>query len=703
MDNNNNFISFNGVYVEGFLKEIKKCKTVLQPIYEAFTNSLESIKLNNINKGEIILEIYKNSLINAESFDKFKIIDNGIGFNEKEFERFNILKDTRKGIHNLGSGRIQFCHFFSETIFVSQYKENENYFERKFEFSKKPEFLKNNSFTKLVYKNAIEKFENSKTEITFSKLIDDSKKYNELTPKNLKDELIKRYLLYFVQNNNKLPKIIIKKYLDNYLINDETIEIKPVDLPELDNSKLIKVKYTIKDENYNIRKSDKNEEFNLSFFKISSDYIDEHKINLTSKCEIIESSQKIEFPLIALKESINNYFFLILISSDYIENLDSDNRGDEIKFIYRKEFEKDIYYNNNLIFEDLKEEIQNKIIETYPEIRNLQDKHNNNIIELKNKFLLDEEIFKNLKINLNDSENKILEKYYIKEAEIMAANDMYIKNLECNIKNLDPNSNNYIDVLNIEVKKITQKIPIQNKIALSHYVARRKIVLDLMQNILDNKLNIQNTTSRNLDEQLLHNLILRQGSNNNEENDLWIFNEEFIYFKGCSAKKLKNLTIDNKKLIKENNELNTEQIKILEECRTKLLDKIPDILLFPNEGKCIIIEFKNPNVEVEKHLNQIQNYATIILNFSRDDFRINNFYGYLIGESISIYDVQSSDPSYEQAINGNYFFKNSKVAGFNRPKGDIYCEVLNYSNLLERAKIRNKLFIEKLFNSRIQQ
>lgn len=35
-----------------------------------------------------------------------------------------------------------------------------------------------------------------------------------------------------------------------------------------------------------------------------------------------------------------------------------------------------------------------------------------------------------------------------------------------------------------------------------------------------------------------------------------------------------------------------------------------------------------------------------------------------------------------------------------RPKGTMYVEVLKYSSLLERAKIRNSVFLDKLFDEK---
>ena len=126
--------------------------------------------------------------------------------------------------------------------------------------------------------------------------------------------------------------------------------------------------------------------------------------------------------------------------------------------------------------------------------------------------------------------------------------------------------------------------------------------------------------------------------------------------------------------------------------------KRPDVLLFPDEGKCIIVEFKSPEVNASEHLTQIDLYANLILNYTEDKFNITTFYGYLIGENIEPRDVLGRVSRYEHSYQFNYLFRPAeKVNGFDgRPNGSIYTEVIQYTTLLERARNRNKIFIEKL-------
>ena len=129
--------------------------------------------------------------------------------------------------------------------------------------------------------------------------------------------------------------------------------------------------------------------------------------------------------------------------------------------------------------------------------------------------------------------------------------------------------------------------------------------------------------------------------------------------------------------------------------------KRPDILLFPNEGKCILIEFKAPDVNVTEHLNQLNKYASLINNLSKDEYKFTTFYGYLIGENIDVDYIIDSDSDFISADSLNYIFRPYKriIGKFGRNDGSLYTEVIKYSTILERAKRRNEMFIRKLMNT----
>ena len=114
----NQFIKAQDLSFVGVLLDIKKSKTALQPIFECFTNALEAIKIKqkgntDIYKGEILIKINAAETTEQNTeFDNLNITDNGIGFNDEEFKRFNTFKLTNKGFKKLRLWKNTICPLF---------------------------------------------------------------------------------------------------------------------------------------------------------------------------------------------------------------------------------------------------------------------------------------------------------------------------------------------------------------------------------------------------------------------------------------------------------------------------------------------------------------------------------------------------------------------------------------------------------------
>lgn len=90
-----------GIYYRNELRSIHKNGVKLQPVYEAFTNSWESIlekyTAEHLNLGSIVIEFHYNAGMfeednenNLKNLQKIIITDNGIGLNEESFTRLLI-------------------------------------------------------------------------------------------------------------------------------------------------------------------------------------------------------------------------------------------------------------------------------------------------------------------------------------------------------------------------------------------------------------------------------------------------------------------------------------------------------------------------------------------------------------------------------------------------------------------------------------
>ena len=480
----------------------------------------------------------------------------------------------------------------------------------------------------------------------------------------------------------------------------EESDIVTSNIPNPDKEDNVYIDYRKLNEKNKIVSAGHQEKFQLTAFKRPSSEIKQNAIYLVSK-----GATGISFDIDSLqkKDEIEGNRYMFLLSGDYLDASDRDDRGN-IKLVSSQDFkhqnEDRLFKEEVVLLDDIVKETNNRINKLYTELDGNNQEKNKTIDELQQMFLLNPITVNKVrsKIKNTDSEETILKTIYQADSEIEAKKDDAIRQQMEELKSLTPDkTENYQTKLKEKVDELITSIPMQNRTVLSKYVARRKLLLDLFDEILRKELDSLKEGKR-IDEKLLHNLLFQQSSTSEmpEDSDLWIINEEFIYFKGVSEVKFEDIEYNGKKIFDK--DFSEEDKRYLNSLGEKRLAKRPDVLLFPEENKAIIIEFKAPDVNVSEHLTQIDFYASILLNYTIDELQLTTFYGYLIGEDIEDRDVRGRVSRYEYSPKFNYWFRPSeKVINFNDgPEGSIYSEVIKYSTLLERAKFRNQIFIDKL-------
>lgn len=700
------FIKYTDLKWSGILKSIKKSSNRFQPLFEAFTNSLEAIKLrqketSNFSPYINVVLNFNTSLIHGEYLDlsEIRIEDNGIGFDAKNYARLTTFKDDTKGFNNRGSGRIQMVHSFKYVVFDSVYYEGEKLMARKFFLSKSTPFLSNNT---IIYEeNTPYPIEGEvKTVVTLHEPLDkkDAKALANIGVDDVKHLLLERYLLALCSIRKQFPSINIIYSIGN--TEKERVTIKSEDIPEPTRTDIyISVpKCQISNDMKRIEVL-KNESVTIQIlpYKIGADSLSESSIRITSKDEISETT-KVKLTCINPSAVLDSSRYLFLLKSEYFDLLDGDERGN-IEIVDRTEFKKRAksqgYIEEQIVLNDIQDAVNSKAKEIYQEILEQNQLFKEKIEQLKKNYLLSEEALKDL--SLSDSIDEVFKKAYTYDAKVMAKESAAFENSKQYLHQLDPASDDYDSRLTSLTEKFVSSLPIQNRVTLSKYVARRKMVIELMDMILKRTLNCQQEAKRNNDERLLHNLIFRQHSNNPLSSDLWLINEDYMYFEGSSEKNLFDIRLRGLKVFREEfNEEEQRYLKSLGKDRTKLRT---DVLLFPAEGKCVIIEFKNPNVNVADCIQQVAKYAYFLRNYTKPEFKFLTFYGYLIGESIEKRDVRAADADFVTSPNLDYLFRPSKKIvdeSSDNQDGTLYMEVIQFSVLKQRAELRNKIFADLL-------
>lgn len=700
------YVNYTDLKWSGILKSVSKSTNKLQPLFEAFTNSLEAISLRQRNDDAfepyitVVLDFGINLFNEPIELKSILIEDNGVGFDSENYSRLRTYKDDTKGFNNRGSGRIQMIHSFSYVNVNSTFSEDAETMNRKFTLSKSNRFISKNTILYEDESPSIVTGEQVRTVLRMDKPLKskDATEYAEIKCVDLKEELIHHYLLYFCSNKDYLPEINIVYLYDSIEKEREQITHEDIPSPTHDDVTITVPLCKMSEDMKRVEElEDECVEISIVPFRISSEILPKSEIIVTSKGEISETN-KIKMTCISPEASLENHRYLFLLKSEYFDNLESDERGN-IEILDKTEFKKvaqahgDI--DEQIVLNDIEEAVNKKASEIYEEISIQNQRLKERLDQLKKDYLLSEEALKGI-TNYSNIED-VFKKAYDYDAKIMAQENAKYESAVQDLNYLDPSSDDYQSKLKEVVDDFVESIPVKNRVTLTNYVVRRKMVTDLMGKILNRELVCQDESIRNMDEALLHNLLFKQHSNNPLTSDLWIINEEFMYFKGTSESLLFKVEIDGNRIFRD--EFEEEEKRYLRSLGENRELMRADVLLFPSEGKCVIIEFKNPNVNVADHLNQINKYAYFLRNFTKPDYNFLTFYGYLIGESIENRDVRSADGDFKFAPNLDYLFRPAKNVpdDSNSSKdGTLYTEIIQFSVLKERAELRNKAFIDCL-------
>lgn len=686
---------------QGLINSIKKSKYPLTPIYEAITNSIEAICQNtrlNIKNNLININFYYTGLLEEiGELDYIEITDHGIGFNIQNYERFKTLLDKSKGFNNRGSGRIQFVHRFDDIKIISRYFEEGTLYKRTFSLNK----------DEFIYKEDRVKENSKKEPCTTIKLkagrllARDKDYYDNITINELVKDLKKHFLLrYHLNTETELPQINIsfyknKKKESNAVICKNNIPV-PYKTGEITVSYLKLDKNEIEDIKWN-KTSGKEELIKWAHFKLPEEELDHNGVYLCSKSTPIET---VPYSLINKTEILNENHYVTVFFGDILDNDKYVNHSvDGFLFADKKEIEKEIrngdgfYLDDEFLFDDtIKDEINKILPDIYSDILDLKEEKIVSIEEIARLNGISNEIVASASFNITDSKKVIIEKLYVAQAKSISKNNQKIRQVFDELNELNPIDDNYQDELERKGFELLELIPQTNKEELGRYVIRREMVANILHKILNQELKYQNTPKvkgkNKKPEKLVHDLIFKSKSKDTKVlNDLWILDEEFVHFEGCSElplNKIKFSTGEN--LLKKipPNDLKVFGIKPR---------KTPDIFLYPEEGKCILIELKEPSVDLSDHLQQLPKYCNIIANYSNKP--ITKFYCYLIGEVINPH-IDLNE--FNKMVSGSWVKPETKVNSV--LTGDkiatVQLEVVKLSSLSERAHRRNRSFAEKL-------
>ena len=316
---------------------------------------------------------------------------------------------------------------------------------------------------------------------------------------------------------------------------------------------------------------------------------------------------------------------------------------------------------------------------------------------MAHKYGITSAMIKDVKVHISygDTEEKVAKRVMNHYQEKIIDDTSDIFDLKEEISQLTPDSQEFRDKLNELSWKHTSSIKNVDMANLAHLVVRRSTIVDILKMTIDGQLDCQvDNVGRNKNEALIHNIFfpMRKDTPEVKDHDIWLLNEEYSYYDYISSDKpLASVKWDGDETLFDA-DIDDEMAKITTQVYDENKNTRPDIAIFSKEGAAIIIEFKAPDVSLEKHTSEVVKYAKVLASKSKG--KINRFYGYLIGSKID----HTALDDYSRFANDKGWFKTSSLVDYDTREhlGELYSEILFYDDVVEKASMRLKAYKDKL-------
>lgn len=657
-------------------------KDALLPLFECIVNSIISLKQSTIPKNERKIQIKINrgdlpnqiNIENIKTIDSITISDNGIGFNDKNYNSFKTpFSKTNKDFGCKGIGRFTVLAAFKSMNVRSNYLEGAEWKYREFTCDAEKEV------TPVKYESSDEKIFRTNIEILncFNPIIKDK---TALSIEAISNEIMQHCLIYYLSGD--LPIIRIFDTDDNTgeVINDLYERFSKEHERNFEVAKIPFKAYFTKTTKEGNRKN------NYIYYCANSRVVGQPKnigkINGLFSFPLNQDGKLFFLDLYIVSEYLNKYVFKV--RNGFSIPLEKEN----------KLFE----YSDLISFEEIEDELIKAIEEHYAiHVKDAQEK---NHIELTNyisekapryrSFLNNPEILKSIPPNLSEDKK---EEFLYK----IAFNAR--KNVEKNLKDFIDNKQINEETIQ-RIKKDIQEKTAYDIDSLADYMTRRKAIIDLFDKFLDAD---ENGTYK-LEEDV-HNIIFPLGLTNNEVNyenhNLWLLDERFLNYRFIASDKSitsfsqKNSRKESDIILIDNPQMFNNPIGFGDKSSGEI-------------NSMVIFEFKRPGdiAHQKKSTDYRWDFAELVGKYfdeflykpDKKNYKGNPVvidkttpkFGFIILDVIPKPLIEYNiGKGWDKTPFGTYFRIN--------PKENLHLEVLTFRQLLDFAKNRHNPFFDKLF------
>ena len=647
-------------------KKLSYSNTLL-PLFEAIVNSIHAIEEDSATKPGMIEVEFIRSKQKKASFDgkepiypitDFVIIDNGIGFNDANYESFNFAHSTYKiDKGGKGIGRITWLRAFERAKIESVFKHNGSFQKRTFSFEQTIKGIENHKIETLT-----EVSPKRYTKVHLNNLKEDYQKWCNNKSEDIALKIIEHCFSYFLDDN--CPRIII---------NDDGKQLVVNDLFGIYTKQSVINKGIVVNNNT----------FQLDIVKLYSPKPD-NKIHFRAhKREVY--SQKIsehipEIQKFFTDKNNEEFSICVYVSGQFLDDKVNEERT-EISFS-----------KHHSIFPDevTEEEISAKIIEEIKDsFKTFIDEFSADRVSRVKEFVKDHPRYRYLlkykydelrhvSSALTDSKLEI-ELFKIQqklELEILSETEARLSDIEKS------------DSEQIFSDELYNKITEVGSAKLAEYILHRKKILELLD--LQLKKSNEGKYSK---EDAVHQLIfpLRKTSDDIglEKHNLWVIDERLSFHDYLAS----DTTF---KAIKQTASDSTKETDIIVFNKPHILneDEKP-------YSSIVIVEFKRPMrddyTDKENPISQVNKYTRELLenkvldkNGRPFDLRQGTpLYAYIVC------DLTIRMRQFAEEQNFTVLPDNDGYFNFNK-NYNLYIEIISFDKLIKDSKKRNKILFEKL-------
>lgn len=635
------------------------------PIVESVVNAIQSIEKHGVVDGKVSIRVFRTAqrdMLDAKpKITSIEIEDNGAGFTDENKKHFDTLySDHKMALGGKGFGRFTGLKFFTDVRVDSVFIQDAKSQRRQFKMGKEESIIVDEIISDLaddVHHKTVIRLDNLKKDFPTDDLLIIAK------------TLVIKLLPYFITKDYVCPEIVISEddggspiRLNDYLGHaSDIVEVTPDTATfEL------------------LRMQDQPEIFKVRAFKIYGSGNSKSRISLVAHKREVTSEVIHKYIPEFLDEfydnqTAKNFIIRVYVFGDYLDenvslergSFDFDDDTDDAFSIGRKHIEREAA------------NIAKACVMT--EVSSRQDKKRERVqTYVESESPWHKELMQSIDISslpMTPSQEEIEE--HFNRAKF--AREQQIKNEVKQVLN-----DGTLDSLDETITSLIEKISDSGKNDLVHYVSTRKAILDLFEKSL-----VYKDEGSYFDEKVVHDIIFPRKKDSDslvfDKHNLWMLDERLNFTSYAMSDIPMNkadrpdlLVYDQRVAFRGENEA-SNPITIFE---------------FKKPGRD---DFINPSSK-EDPIEHIKRY---MLSIKKGNIKLPNgreleisentpFYGYVLCTvNKKVQEWLSDVKDFRPLPDGQGWFN---CMGNN----NLYIEVISWDKLLKDARLRNKVFFERL-------